>query len=182
MSTKYTKWFAETAVGPRDGGAAISDYSKWRTFAFVLVIAAAFNGCVNRQRSPIGGSWEIVTETSGIPEAGGHHPFLHRNSERVKVRVDTDTYGYRFIPPDAMLWIGMDNGGLWIATGDHEPLLLQAGFNGMEPVPASDPLDLGLLGKHPVAELVQLAAKQPLLTSGWKPRERVRSSPKALPE
>ena len=146
--------------------ASTAPVNPWRTFAFVLVIAVAVSGCVNRQNSPIGGHWEIVTETSGIPEAGGHHPFLHRNSEKVKVRVDTDTYRYRFIPPDAMLCIGMDNGGLWIATGDHEPLLLQAGFNGMEPVPAGDTLDLGLLGKRPVSELVQLAAKQPLLTSG----------------
>jgi hypothetical protein len=147
--------------------------NPWRTFAFVLVAAMAFCGCVNRQRTPIGGHWEIVTETSGIPEAGGHHPFLHRNSERVKVRVDTDTYSYRFIPPDSVLWIGMDNGGLWIATGDHEPLLLKTGLGFTDRVPSGDPIDLGPPWSiYPVAHFVEIAAKKPLLTSSWKPRAR----------
>jgi hypothetical protein len=124
----------------------------------------------------------MVTETSGIPEAGGHHPFLHRHSETVNVRVDTDVYSYRFLPPDTVLWIGMDNRALWIATGDHEPLLLQGGLNGSEQVPAGDPIDLGPLGKHQLADLARLAAKQPLLTSAWKPPARVRSSPTTLPQ
>src|SRR4051794_36089959 len=57
-----------------------------------LVVAASLCGCGSRGSTAIGGGWEIVTETSGIPEAGGHHPFLHRHSETVNVRVDTDVY------------------------------------------------------------------------------------------
>jgi hypothetical protein len=135
--------------------------NPWARFASVLFMAVALCGCVNRHRSPIGGHWEIVTETSGIPEAGGHHPFLHRNSERVKVRVDTDTYSYRFIPPDTVLWIGGDNGGLWIATGDHQPLLLQTGLGITDRVPSGDIIDPGPpWSKYSVADLVEIAAKQ----------------------
>jgi hypothetical protein len=135
-------------------------------------------------RSRIGGGWEIVTEISPFPEAGDHHQFLHRHSERVNVRVDADVYSYRFIQPDTVLWIGMDNRGLWIATGDHQPLLLQAGLDGWQ-VPTGDPLDLGLLGEHRLADLAQLAATQPLLTSHWKRPQytypNYPSSPTTLP-
>jgi hypothetical protein len=160
---------------------AVAPIRRWRGFAFALLMAIGSTGCVNKDRMAIGGHWELITERSSIPESGGHHPFLHRNSQRVNVRVDTDTYSYRFIPPDTVLWIGMDNGGLWIATGDHEPLLLQAGFDGGDHVPVGDPIDLGSLGKYPVATLAKLAAKQPLLTTHWKPPARVHSSPEALP-
>ena len=133
----------------------------------MTVIAAGSGGCGSTSRAPLGGGWEIVTEISPIPEAGDHQSFLHRHSERVNVRVAAPR-NYRFIPPDSVLWIGGDDDALWIASGDHQPLLLQGGSRSWEKMPEGDLLDLGALGQYRLTDLAARAAKQPLLTSGWK--------------
>jgi hypothetical protein len=43
MSTKYTKWFEETAADPTRRRAAISDYSKRRTI--LICCALVITGC-----------------------------------------------------------------------------------------------------------------------------------------
>jgi hypothetical protein len=138
-----------------------------------LVLSVVLIGrCDSTSRKSIGGRWSIVTEHSPLPDSGGHHPYLHRRLGWRDLRVDDDTYDYRFVPPDAVLWIGLDNGGLWLATGDHQPVLLKRNLAPGERVPAGDTIDLDRRGTFPITALIDLASREPLLTRDWHPMER----------
>lgn len=146
------------------------------------MVIAALVGCGSSKTLSIGGHWEIDNVSSGIPEAGrSSENVLYRRSPKVNVRVDGIICNYRFIAPDTVLWISFRNHAMWIATGDHEPLLLQGMIDQWKDVPIGDELDLGALGKHRVADLAALAAKQPPLKSTWKPPQGETPSPTTLP-
>jgi hypothetical protein len=99
--------------------------------AVVSIAAALFWSAVlacgpsgTRTFESIDKNWQIMVERSSIPEAGGYHPYLWRNSEHVHVIVDRDTYEYKVVGDDCVVWLGLDSDGLYIACGDHQPLLM----------------------------------------------------------
>jgi hypothetical protein len=141
-----------------------------RMAAAAAALAGACGGCGSRSVQPLGGGWERVGVVSGIPEAGDHQTLLCRHHGRLNVVVAYAPYTYRFIAPDTVMWGSFSNRGLWIATGDHEPLLVSAGMDGNKKVPQTDEIELGGgQGTRPVADLVAEAARQPVLTKHYRP-------------
>jgi hypothetical protein len=99
--------------------------------AGMMMLAA----CARKETISIGGSWEIVWVSSPFPEAGGQHPFLWRHSKKTHVLVEGDTYTYKYIPDDCVLYVSLDSGHLGAACGDRARERLTDG--------RSDGVDLG---------------------------------------
>ena len=136
-----------------------------KQFVFVALLMAA---CVSRESTPVSANWSVVTERSMIPEAGGYHPFLWRESPRVHVLVDIDTYSVKDLGDDCVTWYGLDSRGLFVACGDHEPLLLQRNPETHGGIKISgDTLQLGGF-QTSVRAAKEAARKRDPLTSQWQ--------------
>lgn len=137
----------------------------WPTF-FISVLLL-LSACISRESKNISRDWYVVTERSMIPEAGGYHPFLWRKSVRVRVMVDTDTYSVTDLGEDCVAWYGLDSRGLFVACGDHEPLLLQRNPQMQTDIRVSgDTLRFDQF-ETSVTAAKQAARKQKPLTSAW---------------
>jgi hypothetical protein len=79
-----------------------------------------------RTREPIGGSWSIVWVDSAIPESGGHHPYLFRETALGNRRVEENTWRYRYLGDDCVLYVAgnSDRGELMAACGGETPVVV----------------------------------------------------------
>jgi len=138
------------------------------TLVPAAVITVFLCSCVSRETEKIAPGWFVVTERSPIPEAGGYHPLLWRKSTRVPVMVDTDTYSVTNLRDDCVAWYGLDSRGLFVACGDHEPLLLQRDPKTQTGITVSgDQLSLGSFVTS-VRAAKELARRQATLTPAWR--------------
>jgi len=129
--------------------------------------------CARKETISIGGSWEIVWISSPFPEAGGHHPFLWRHSKRTHVLVEGDTYTYKYIPDDCVLYVSLDSGHLGAACGDRQPLILDSNANHFRESSQQgyfdrDPLPINEHEQLPLVEILRRARSQPPLTDNWQ--------------
>jgi hypothetical protein len=94
-----------------------------------LTIAAS--AClVSTRDEPIGGQWFIRWETSNLPEAGGRHPYLHRGNHRQNRRVANNTYEWRYLGDECVIYNAHDNGIHAMAVcGDGTPVEFPRGPN-----------------------------------------------------
>jgi len=91
----------------------------------LALLASAPVACVKRRNEPLGGNWYIVWEFSQIPEAGGTHPYLYRKRFPFGGRrVETNTWRYRYLGDDCVLYAGADRRDLRAACGDRAPVVL----------------------------------------------------------
>jgi hypothetical protein len=83
-------------------------------------------GCVERRNEPLGGKWFIQWETSQLPESGGHHPFLHRGTAFANRRVEENTWRYRYLGDDCVLYVAGNStrGELLAACGENRPVMI----------------------------------------------------------
>lgn len=88
----------------------------------ILALAA----CVTREKEPLGGKWYVVWERSQIPESGGTHPHLYRKGTFVGRRVEENTWRYRYLGDDCVLYVARnpDRGVLKAACGDRPPVVI----------------------------------------------------------
>src|SRR5206468_8618709 len=87
--------------------------------------------CVSRRNEPLGGKWFIQWERSQIAESGGTHPFLHRKTAFGSKRVEENTWRYRYLGDDCVLYVAgnSNRGELMAACGDHQPVIIAPGMN-----------------------------------------------------
>ncbi|HET7434050.1 MAG TPA: hypothetical protein VFN10_04970 [Thermoanaerobaculia bacterium] len=136
----------------------------------LALLLALLQGClVRHETEEVAPGWEVVTEISQIPEAGGYHPSLWRHSKHVHVQVDIDTYSVERVDEQCVAWYGLDSRGFYIACGDRQPFLLQADpqmRTGVKVTGGQLTLDSF---STPVATARAAALRQPALTDAWKP-------------
>jgi hypothetical protein len=82
--------------------------------------------CVQKRDEPLGGKWFIQWETSQLAESGGHHPFLHRGTPLINRRVEENTWRYRYLGDDCVLYVAgnSNRGELLAACGDNRPVMI----------------------------------------------------------
>jgi hypothetical protein len=83
-------------------------------------------GCPTRQVEPLGGKWRIVWEKSFLPESGGVHPFLERKTLFGGRRVEENTWRYRYLGDDCVLYVAgnSNRGELMAECGDSAPVMV----------------------------------------------------------
>jgi len=125
-----------------------------------------------REFERIDENWQIMWEHSPISEAGNLHPFLWRKSLMVQVIVDRDTYEYKAVGDDCVVWIGLDSRGLYIACGDRQPILMSPAQFACNLKIDGDTVTISEFQKPYFAgSLVDWKArslKQPRLTNSWQ--------------
>lgn len=87
--------------------------------------------CVEKRNEPLGGKWFIQWETSQLPESGGHHPFLHRGTALSNRRIEENTWRYRYLGDDCVLYVAgnSNRGELLAACGDNRPVMIAPHMN-----------------------------------------------------
>ena len=136
------------------------------------LLVCAFVACgPTRDFESIDKNWQIMWERSSIPEAGGVHPYLWRNSEKVRVIVDRDTYEYKAVGDDCVVWIGLDSDGLYIACGDRQPLLMMPAEYARDLTVEGDTVSIyenkELYFEGSLREWKQRAEQQPPIKNSW---------------
>jgi len=100
-----------------------------RTVLALLTGAVSLSAClVSTRDERLGGRWFIRWETSMIPESGGLHPFLHRRRWYGSMRVEENTWRYRYLGDDCVLYVAgnSDRGQLYGACADSAPTIIAA--------------------------------------------------------
>jgi hypothetical protein len=93
----------------------------------LLACGLALAACLVSTRDvPLGGKWFIRWETSQLAESGGRHPFLHRTRWYGSVRVEENTWRYRYLGDDCVLFVAgnSDRGQLYAACADSAPTII----------------------------------------------------------
>jgi hypothetical protein len=144
-----------------------------RLITLPVWIAALTLGCgPQREFKNIDAHWQIMWEHSQIAEAGGRHPFLWRNSVNVHVAVDRDTYEYRVVGGDCVVWKGLDSRGPYIACSDHQPVLMAKAEYADDLVVSGDTVALSEFGKPyfqgSLRQWKERTRHQRALTNGWR--------------
>jgi hypothetical protein len=105
--------------------------NSFTRIAVVIVLIAVFASCgVSTRDEPIGGQWFIRWETSNLPESGGRHPFLHRGNRRHNRRVAENTYEWRYLGDECVIYNTHHNGTHTMAVcGDGTPVEFPRGPN-----------------------------------------------------
>jgi hypothetical protein len=99
--------------------------------ALLAIGLVALPGCVSTRDENLGGKWFIRWETSQIPESGGVHPYLHRRTTFGSRRVGENTWRYRYLGNDCVLYVAgtPQGGGLMAACGDRNPVVIAPNMN-----------------------------------------------------
>jgi hypothetical protein len=73
----------------------------------------------------------IVWETSQIPKSGGLHPYLHRKRALGSTRVEENTWRYRYLGDDCVLYVAGNSNRreLMAACGDNPPVEIAPGLD-----------------------------------------------------
>src|SRR5450631_3366104 len=82
--------------------------------------------CAEKRSEPLGGKWFIQWETSQLARSGRHHPSLHRGTALLNRRVEENTWRYRYLGDDCVLYVpgNSDRGELLAACGDNRPVMI----------------------------------------------------------
>jgi hypothetical protein len=91
-----------------------------------LLAVLALAACVTREKEPLGGRWYVVWERSQIPESGGTHPHLYRKGIVAGRRVAENTWRYRYLGDDCVIFVPQDpgRGQLMAACEDRPPVVI----------------------------------------------------------
>jgi hypothetical protein len=97
-----------------------------RSRLLLVPLVALSAGCVRTEDKPLGGKWFIRWEFSQIPESGGVHPYLHRRTGFISKRVEENTWRYRYLGDDCVLYVAgnSNRGELMAACGDRRPVVI----------------------------------------------------------
>jgi hypothetical protein len=104
---------------------------RWSAAAMLAIGMLASGGCVSRRDQKLGGRWFIRWETSQLAESGGVHPYLHRRRIFGSRRVEENTWRYRYLGNDCVLYVAgnSNRGELMAACGDRKPVVIAPNMN-----------------------------------------------------
>ena len=101
-----------------------------KTLCLVVCLVCVSTACTRTEDEPLGGKWFIRWEFSQIPESGGVHPHLHRRTGFRSRRVEENTWRYRYLGDDCVLYVAgnSNRGELMAACGDRQPVVIAPGM------------------------------------------------------
>jgi hypothetical protein len=102
-----------------------------RSMIAVSCVTLLATACVRARDEALGGKWFIRWEMSQIPGSGGTHPFLCRRPGLGTKRVEENTWRYRYLGDDCVLYVAGNStrGELMAACGDHQPVVIAPGMD-----------------------------------------------------